>query len=202
MAAHPEGAPAATVEGAAAESAAHAGPHTAATTAAEGASGGLPQFEFQHWAGQIAYLVILFAILYVLMSRVFGPRIRKVFDERERVIAEALASAKAVQTEAADQAEAARQALADARATAQKTAADAKAKAAEEAKGRQAALEAELAAKLGAAEDRIRAARDAAMASVGAVATETASAIVEKLTGAEAPEGSVNAAIAALSAQG
>ena len=47
-------------------------PHSVATEEAQ-ASAGLPQFQFQHWPGQIAYLLILFAILYVLMSRVFAP---------------------------------------------------------------------------------------------------------------------------------
>ncbi len=168
------------------------------TESTEQASSGLPQFQFQHWPGQIAYLVVLFAILYVLMSRVFAPRIRKIFDEREKTIGGAIASAKAVQAEAAAQAQAARQALADARASAQKTAADAKAKAQAEAKARQDELEAELSTRLGAAETSIRAARDAAMSNVSAVASDTALAIVEKLTGAPATGEQVSAALANL----
>jgi F-type H+-transporting ATPase subunit b len=171
------------------------GSHNAST---EPPSSGLPQFEFQHWPGQIAYLVLLFAILYLLMSRVFAPRIRMIFDEREKTIATAIASAKSVQSEAAFQAEAARQALADARAASQKTAADAKSKAQAEARARQDALEAELSKKLDAAEAGIRAARDAAMANVAAVGSETAQAIVEKLTGAPATGAQVSAAVAEL----
>jgi F-type H+-transporting ATPase subunit b len=177
-------------------SAATAGQHT--TTTAPAAEGGLPQFEFQHWGGQIAYLLLLFAILYVLVSRVFAPRIRRVFDERARVIAEALASARTVQDEANAHAQAARQAVADARARAQRTAADAKARTAAESKERQAQLENELAAKLGEAEARIGAARDQAMANVAGIAGETAQAIVEKLTGTAAPRGAAEAAVAKL----
>ena len=173
-----------------------AGEKTSEST--EAPSSGLPQFQLQHWPGQIAYLLILFAILYVLMSRVFAPRIRKVFDEREKTIGGAIASAKQVQAEAAAQAEAARQSLADARAKAQKTAADAKAKADAESKARQAELEAELNEKLAAAEAGIRKTRDAAMANVSAVATDTAQAIVEKLTGAPASGEQVSAALAQL----
>lgn len=199
MAASTSAPPALPVEEAAehaAENLTAPGDHTTATTEAEHGSGGLPQFQFQHWGGQIAYLLILFAILYVLMSRVFGPRIRKIFDEREKTIGGAIASAKQVQAEAAAQADAARQALADARATAQKTAADAKAKADAEAKAQKYALEAELDAKQGAAEASIRAARDAAMGNVNAVAADTAKAIIEKLTGAPAPAGAVEAVLA------
>jgi F-type H+-transporting ATPase subunit b len=129
---------------------------------------------------------------------VFGPRIRRIFDAREKTISGAIASAKQVQAEAAAQAEAARQALNDARAKAQKTAADAKAKAAAESKARQDELEAELHAKLAVAEAGIRATRDAAMANVSAVATDTAHAIVEKLIGTPVTGEQVTAALAVL----
>ena len=184
-----------TVEQAAEHEAATIG-EPGATTEVAHESAGLPQFQFQHWAGQIGYLLILFAILYVLMAKVFAPRIRKVFDERRSTIDTALSSARSVQAEANAQAEAARQALADARAKATKTAVDAKTKAATEATQRQAAQEAELNAQLGEAETRIRAARDAALAQVGGIASETAAAIIEKLTGAPASDDSVSAALA------
>jgi F-type H+-transporting ATPase subunit b len=126
----PNTAPPPTVESAAEHDAATLGQHGATTETA--AEGGLPQFQFQHWAGQIGYLLILFVILYFLMSRVFVPRIRRIFDEREQTIGGALASARSVQAEASAQAEAAQQSLVEARAKAQRTAAEAKAKSAQE----------------------------------------------------------------------
>lgn len=172
--------------------------HAAATGEHTEASGGLPQFQFQHWGGQIGYLLILFVITYVLMSKVFGPRIRRVFDERAESISGALASARQVQAEAAAQAEAAEKAISEARASAGRTAADAKSKAAAEAAERQAALEAELSAKLGEAEKRIRASRDKAMGNVSTIASETAEAIVKKLTGEAPNAASLKAALAKL----
>ena len=179
--------------------------HAAATATTEGAthtgaaeSGGLPQFQFQHWPGQIAYLLILFAILYILMSRVFAPRIRRVFDERRSTIEGALASARTVQAEAALQAAAARQAVADAQARAQRTAADAKARSAAAAAERQAGTEADLHKKLAEAETRIRASRDQAMGHVQTIAADTAETILEKLTGGRASDGAVSAALARL----
>jgi F-type H+-transporting ATPase subunit b len=171
-------------------------PNTSTGSAQE--SGGLPQFQFQHWAGQIGYLLILFALLYILMSKVFAPRIRRVFDERRATIDSALASARSVQAEANGQADAARKALTDARAKAQKTAVDAKAKAATEAAERQATLEAELHAKLAEAEAAIRASRDQALGQVRGIAAEIAAAIVEKLTGAKASDEAIDAALTRL----
>lgn len=170
-----------------------AGEHATGTTAEH--SAGLPQFQFQHWAGQIAYLLILFVILYVLMQKVFAPRIRRVLDERKATIDEALSSARAVQAQADSQAEAARRALADARGSAQRTAAEAKAKANAESAAREAELEADLSAKQAEAETRIRAARDAAMQHLAAVATDAAQAMVEKLTGSKVARDKVAAAV-------
>ena len=186
----------ATVEDAAEHTAATATQESTTHTGAAEHSAGLPQFAFEYWGGQIAYLLILFALLYILVARVFAPKVRKVFDERTTAIEGALASARSVQAEANAQAEAARQALAEARSRAQKTAADAKAKASAEAAERQAAVETELQAKLSAAEASIRKSRDKAMGQVRGIATETAEALVEKLTGSKPSEAAVSAALA------
>lgn len=165
----------------------------ASTEAAHGGGGGLPQFEFQNWFGQIVYLVFLFALLYWLIAKVFAPRMRKVFDERETTIATAVATARQVQAEAAAQAEQAKAEVAEARASARATAAAAKARVTEEANRRAAEEEAVVSARIAEAETAIGKTRDAAMANVGAIASETASAIVDRLTG-KAPTASEAAA--------
>ncbi len=146
-------------------------------------SGGLPQFEFQHWFGQIVYLIFLFAVLYFLIAKVFAPRMRRVFDEREATISGAVATARQVQAEAADQAEAAKAEVEAARAASRATAAAAKARVTEEANARAAAEEAVVSAKIAKAEAAIAKTRDAAMSNVSTIAADTASAMVEKLTG-------------------
>lgn len=149
-----------------------------------GEGGGLPQFRFEYWGGQIVWLLVLFAILYVLLARVFVPRLRKVVDTRAETIAGALEEARRVQAEADAQAAAAQAEIAQGRAEARRVAADAQAKAAAEFAARQAAEDQRLAAQMDEAEARIRATRDQAMSNVQGIATDTALAIVEKLTGA------------------
>ncbi|HEX6860617.1 MAG TPA: hypothetical protein VF138_10520 [Caulobacteraceae bacterium] len=169
-------------------------PH--ATTEAEGhGGGGLPQFRFEYWGGQIVWALIIFAVLYVLLGRVFVPRLRRVIDERERTISEAIEQARKVQGEAEEQRRVAESEVTEARAKAQRMAAEARAKAAADAAERQAAEDAKVAEKIADAEGRIRAARDAAMKNVGAIATDTAAAIVEKLTGKPAAKGEIEAAL-------
>ncbi|MFZ5668759.1 MAG: hypothetical protein ACOY4K_04645 [Pseudomonadota bacterium] len=159
-----------------------------------GSGGGVPQFQFEHWGGQIAYLLVLFVILYVLISRVFAPRLRKVLDERSGMIAGALEAARQVQAEAENQARAAAAEVAEARAQSQRLAADARARAAGEAAEKSTAADAEIGAKVAEAETRIAAMRERAMVSVAAIADDAARAIVEKLTGKAATAAELKAA--------
>ena len=167
----------------------------ASTEAAHGEGGGLPQFEFQHWVGQIVYLVFLFAILYWLIAKVFAPRMRRVFDERASTISTAVATARQVQAEAASQAEIAKAEVAEARASSRATAAAAKARVTEEANRRAAEEEAVVNARIAEAELAIGKTRDAAMTNVSAIATDTAAAMVERLTGKAATAAEVAAAV-------
>lgn len=168
-----------------------------ATTAAEGhgGGGGLPQFETQHWFGQIAYLLILFVVLYLLISKVFAPRLRRVMDERADTISGAVATARQVQAEAAHQAEVAKAEVATARANARATATAASTRIAEEAAARKATDEAAISARIAEAEAAIGRTRDAAMTNVGAIAGDTTAAIIERLTGKAPSAAEVAAAV-------
>lgn len=170
-------------------------PEQRSTTEAPSAEAGLPQFQLQYWGGQILWLAILFGVLYLLLQRVFIPRLRKVRDDRDSAIGGAIEEARRVRAEADRQAAETHAEMAEARASAQKTAADAKARAAAEAHKRQAAQEADLAAKLAEAEARIGASRDRAMGSVREVASEAVAAIVQRLTGQGASAAEVDAAL-------
>jgi len=149
-----------------------------------GEGGGLPQFRFEYWGGQIVWLLILFAILYLLFARVFTPRYRKIVETRQATIAGALEEARQVQADADNQAQAVKAEIDQARANARRMVAEANAKASADLAQSQAAEDARLGAELDKAEQRIRGLRDQAMGNVEAVAAETAQAIVEKLTGA------------------
>ena len=156
----------------------------ASTEAAHGeGGGGLPQFEFQHWFGQIVYLIFLFALLYWLMAKVFVPRLRGVIDQRAATIADAVQTARQVQAEAAGQAQAAKAEVEAARASSRSTAAAAKARVTDAANARAAEEEAVVNARIAEAETAIGKTRDAAMTNVASIASDTAAAIVERLTG-------------------
>jgi F-type H+-transporting ATPase subunit b len=111
-------------------------------------SSGLPQLQFEHWGGQIVWLLLIFAVLFAVLSKVLLPRVSGAIETRGAKIAGDIADARRLKDEAEVQARAAAAEVAEARAKAQKTAADAKAKASAEAAERQAKEEAVLAEKL------------------------------------------------------
>jgi F-type H+-transporting ATPase subunit b len=171
---------------------------TASTEAqGQGGSGGLPQFDPSWWAGQIVWLLIIFAVLYVVLSKVLLPKVGGAIDAREGKIAGDIADARRLKQEAEAQAATAAAEMNEARAKAQKMGSDAKAKAAAEAADRQKVEEAKLAERLATAEGEIRSARDQAMSNVRGIAVETAQAIVEKLTGTQASAADIEAAMPA-----
>jgi len=143
----------------------------------------MPQFDFGYWPGQIFWLLVTFAVLYTLLTTWLLPRVRGTLDSREDRIAGDIKEARRLRDLAESDAKAAEAEMIEGRARAHKTAADQKAKSNAESAQRKALLEAELSGKLAKAEIRIRASRDEAMSHVRGIAEDTASTIVEKLTG-------------------
>ena len=164
-------------------------------TAAEGhGSAGLPQFDFAWWPGQIAWFLIVFFAVMAFMRLFAVPKVGGTIEAREGKIAGDIADARRMKDEADAHAQAAAADAAQARAGAQKVAAEARAKAQAEIAQRLAQEEAKLAATGAEAEARIAKARDAAMTNVQGIASDTAKAIVEKLTGKSATAAELAAA--------
>jgi F-type H+-transporting ATPase subunit b len=162
----------------------------------------MPQMNDADWMPQIAWLVLSFVVLLVLMWAYALPRVRRVLDNRRERIADDLTRAEGLKAEAEDALKAYQQALAEARAKSQALLNEMQARLDKEAAEQRARLDAELAAKAAEAEARIRRARDQAMASLKDVASDAAREATRRLIGVEPDRGSIEAAVAqALSAR-
>ena len=159
---------------------------TNATTETAGhaaASGGLPQFDFQWWPGQIVWVLIVFVVLLAYMRLFAVPKLGGTIAARDARIADDVAQARQLKAEADAQAEAAAAERAQARSSAQKMAGDARAKARSEIDKALAVEEARLADVAAVSDAAIAKARDKAMGNVAGIAQDTAQAIIAKLTG-------------------
>jgi F-type H+-transporting ATPase subunit b len=142
-----------------------------------------PPFDAHTFPSQLLWLALTFIALYVLMSRVALPRVGSILEDRRRHIEGDLADANRLKGESDAAIAAHEKALAEARGRAQALANETREKAAVAAEARRKQVDASLGSRIAEAEKTIAATRSAAMANVHGIASDTAGAIVERLTG-------------------
>lgn len=171
-----------------------------ATKTSTGADGGhkgpFPPFNSETYASQLIWLALTFVALYVMMSKVALPRIGGIIAARQGRIAGDLAEAQRLKEEAEAATAAYEKTLADARANAQGIAAKTRDKLMAAAEERRKATEDRLNKKLEEADKAIAATKSAAMSNVKAIATDAASAIVQRLTGSAPNDKAIGDAVA------
>jgi len=169
---------------------------TSAHTETDGGhDSGFPPFESSTFASQLVSLVIAFVALYVIVSRVALPRVGAVIDARQNKIEGDLAEAQKLKDESEAALKAYESDLANARSRAQAIGAETREKLNAASEAERKSLEDKLAARLADAEKSIAATRASAMGNVRGIAAETASAIVQRLTGSSPDGKAVEAAV-------
>ena len=159
------------------------------------AKAGLPQLDTTTFAGQVFWLLLSLAAMYLVVSRLAVPKVGGVLEDRRNRIKGDLD--QAAQAKASSEAAIANyeKALADARARAAKLSDEIRNRVQAEANARSDAASRDLAAQATKAEARINELRANAMAKIGTIARETAAEIVQKLTGEAAAATELDAAI-------
>ncbi len=145
--------------------------------------GNFPPFQADTFASQLFWFAIAFVVLYVVISRFAIPRVGGIIDARRQSVEGDLAEARRLKDSSDAAIAAYEKALADARGRAQALANEAREKYAAEAEAARKELDATLNRRIAEAERTIAARRTAAMANVHDIAVETATIIVERLTG-------------------
>jgi len=158
--------------------------------------GAFPPFDQTTFASQLVSLVIFFVALYMIIARLAQPQIGGILAARKAQIADDLAKAERNREQSDSALAAYEKQLAEARNRAQTVANETRDRLNAAAEKSRRALEDKLNAKLAEAEKTIAATKTAAMANVRGIATEAASAIVQRLTGAAPAGAAVDAAVA------
>ena len=164
----------------------HAGTETHASTEAHAEV--FPPFDGTTFGGQLLWLAITFAALYLLMSRVALPRIGSIIETRRTRIEGDLAEAERLRKETEKAAAAYEAALAEARKNAQAIAEETRTSIRADIDNRRADVEAGLNQRITEAETRIAATKAAALANVDDIAADTAQALVAKIAGGATAE--------------
>ncbi|WEX78184.1 F0F1 ATP synthase subunit B [Sinorhizobium numidicum] len=171
--------------------------HTETGVAHEGeaGSGVFPPFDSTHFASQLLWLAITFGLFYLLMSKVIIPRIGGILETRHDRIAQDLDEASRLKGEADAAIAAYEQELANAKAKGHSIADTAREAVKSKANAERATVEAELAKKIATAEARIADIKTKALADVGAIAEDTAAAVVKQLIGGTVTKTEIAAAV-------
>lgn len=141
-----------------------------------------PPFDSSTFAGQLIWLALAFAFLYVVMSRVALPRIGNIIDQRKARIDGDLAAADHSRKKTDEAIAAYEAALAAARAKAHAMAEETRASIKADIDNKRARVEADLGAKVAAAETAIQATKAEALGKVDDIAAETVRAMVSQLS--------------------
>ncbi len=168
---------------------------TSAHTSADGGKPPFPPFESHTFASQLVWLVISFVVLYLIVARMALPRVGGIIAARQKAIADDLAAAQKLRDQSDAEMKAYETELAEARAKAQAISAETRDKLNAQAESERKTLEDRLAAKLAEAEKAIAATRDTAMGNVRGIATDSAAAIVQQLTGVQPDATAVQSAV-------
>jgi len=165
-------------------------------TEVPGGSHKFPPLQVETYASQLVWLALTFVALYLLMSRVALPRIGSIIADRKQHIEGDFADAERLKKDADAALAAYETSLAEARNRAQALASETRAREAAAAESARKALDAKLNATIADAEKTIAGRRSAAMTNVQGIATDAATAIVQRLTGAAPASREVEAAVA------
>ena len=171
---------------------------TTATTEAPGGESKFPPLDTSTFPTQLFWLVIFFATLYLLMSRLVLPRLAAIIGTRKARIDGDIARARSLKDETEAAVQAYEKALADARANANAIAAETREKVSKEIEAEQATLDAALGAKIKDAESKIAKLKATAMAQVETIAADATADIVAALTGAKATKADVAKALSSV----
>jgi F-type H+-transporting ATPase subunit b len=155
----------------------------------------VPQLDFATFPPQLVWLVVTFAVLYVLMAKLALPKVGGIIAARREKIDGDLDKAGTMKAEAEAVLAAYERALAEARQAAQATLKATTDKLAAAAAERQKVVSDKLAADTAAAEKRIADARGAALANLKGVAADVARAAVGRLVGENIDDARIGAAI-------
>jgi len=154
-----------------------------------------PPFETHTFLAQIVWLALAFGLLYYLMSKIALPRIQGILHDRATRLSADLDEAQRMKSEADAAGAAYEKSLADAQGKAREIAQETRNALSAEAETKRKTLEAELNQRLAASETTIRGRTEQAMGNVRTIAGETATAIVERLTGQAPDQASVERAL-------
>ena len=159
------------------------------------AGAGMPQLDPTYWASQAFWLILIFTLLYLTLSKMFIPKIKENIDNRENKIKDDLDEAQKLKTIAEQKLKEYEATIEEAKKEVQKIIFESKNKLNSEIQNKKKEIEEEINLELKNLEQEIVNLQKNSVSSISAIAEEMTSKIIEMVSGEPLNQSSIKATV-------
>jgi len=159
------------------------------------AEAGMPQLDPTYWASQAFWLILVFSILYLSISKIYLPKIKKNLDDRENKIKEDLDEANKLKLLSEKKLKDYEQMLENSKKEVSKILLESKNKLNKDIKSKKEIMEKEIELEIHNAQKEILNLKKNSISSINNISEEIASNIIEKISGDKLNNSSIKAAV-------
>ena len=156
---------------------------------------GMPQLDPTYWASQAFWLVLIFTMLYLVLSKLFIPKIKESIDDRENKIKDDLDEAQKLKIIAEEKLKEYELAIENAKKEVQKTLFESKNKLNTEIKNKKKEFAKEIETEVKNTEQEIKKLKKESLANITAISEEITSKVIEMVSGEPLNQSSIKAAV-------
>ena len=162
---------------------------------ASGSESGMPQLNPEFWAAQIFWLILIFSILYVLIWKIFLPKITYSIESRKSRIVSDLDEAQKLKENAEKKLNEYNKIIEDSKKTAKKIIEDSKKKLDEDIKNKKEKFNQEIEEELKVAEREIKDLKKSSISNISNIAAETSAEVIKQIIDTEVNKSNVSAIV-------
>ena len=168
---------------------------SASTDQALGSESGMPQLNPEFWAAQIFWLILIFSILYLIIWKIFLPKITYSIENRKSRVVNDLDEAQKLRENAEKKLNEYNKIIENSKKEAKKIIEDSKKKLMRDIKNKKQKFGDEIEAELQIVEKEIKDLKKSSISNISNVATETSTEIIKQIINAEVNQSNVSAIV-------
>ena len=159
------------------------------------AEAGMPQLDPTYWASQAFWLILIFTLLYLALSKIFIPKIKESIDDRENKIKDDLDEAQKLKNLAEKKLKEYEQSIEDAKKEVQKIILESKNELNSQIQNKKKEFEKGIEDEIKNAEKEIEDLKKDSLKSISIISEEMTSKVIEQISGEPLNQSSIKAAI-------
>ena len=159
------------------------------------AEAGMPQLDPTYWASQAFWLILIFSLLYLTLSKMFLPKIKESIDDRENKIKDDLDEAQKLKSIAEEKLKDYETTIENAKKEVQKIIVESKNKLSVEIQNKKKKIEKEIEIEVKEAEQEIVKLKENSLINISTISEEVTSKVIEMVSGEPLNQSSIKAAV-------